>query len=112
MTDKIVVYTTCGTAEEARKIAAHVVEKRVAACVAVTPGVTSVYRWKGAVETAEEWSLAIKSRRDLFGALCAELRAVHSYETPEILAVAVVDGGTAYLEWMDRELAPGPAGVF
>jgi periplasmic divalent cation tolerance protein len=106
MTDKIVVFSTCGSAEEAERIARHLVETRVAACVSITPGLRSIYRWKGAIEDEGEWGLTIKSRRDLFPRLCAELRRVHSYSTPEILAVQVVDGDEAYLAWLDREVLP------
>jgi periplasmic divalent cation tolerance protein len=108
MTDKILVLTTCGSAEEAARLARLLVESRLAACVAVTPGVRSIYRWQGAIEESEEWSLAIKSRRDLFEALSAELRRLHSYETPEIMAIPVLEGGAAYLEWMDGELRSTP----
>jgi periplasmic divalent cation tolerance protein len=94
----------CSSAEEAAQIARSVVESRLAACVAVTSGIQSVYRWQGAIEESDEWSLTIKSRRDLFEALSAELRRLHSYETPEILAVPVVAGMDAYLRWMDGEL--------
>ena len=104
MTDKIVVLTTCGSAEEAKRIARSLVESKLAACVALTPGIRSVYRWEGAIEESEEWSLTIKSRRDLFGALDAELRRLHSYTTPELLAIPVVEGSAAYLKWMDAEL--------
>lgn len=104
MTDKIIVLTSCGSAEEAGRIAHSLVESKLAACVAVMPGIRSIYRWEGAIEENEEWSLSIKSRRDLFQALSAELRRLHSYRTPEILAIAVVEGGEAYLQWMDEEL--------
>jgi periplasmic divalent cation tolerance protein len=110
MTDKILVFTTCGSAEEAAQIARSLVESRLAACVAVTPGIRSVYRWRGAIEESEEWSLTIKSRRDLFAALSAELRRLHGYETPEILAIPVVEGAAEYLQWMDGELR-GTAGA-
>lgn len=104
MTDKILVFTTCGSAEEAAQIARSLVESRLAACVTVTPGIRSVYRWQGAIEEGEEWSLTIKSRRDLFAGLSTELRRLHSYETPEILAIPVVEGAAAYLQWMEGEL--------
>jgi periplasmic divalent cation tolerance protein len=104
MTDKILVFTTCGSAEEAAQIARSLVESRLAACVTATPGIRSVYRWQGAIEESEEWSLTIKSRRDLFAALSTELMRLHSYTTPEILAVPVVAGGAEYLQWMDGEL--------
>ena len=106
MTDKIIVLTTCGSAEEAERIARFLVESKLAACVAVTPGIRSIYRWEGAIEQSEEWSVSIKSRRDLFETLSAELRRLHSYRTPEILAIAVVEGGASYLQWMDGELRP------
>ncbi|HUA82993.1 MAG TPA: divalent-cation tolerance protein CutA [Bryobacteraceae bacterium] len=104
MTDKIVVFTTCGSAEQAERIARHLVEKRLAACVNILPNARSIYRWKDAVEDTAEFLLLIKSRRDLFTALRAELATVHSYEVPEILALPVVDGSQEYLAWLDREL--------
>lgn len=110
MTDKILVFTTCGSPQEAAQIARSLVESRLAACVAVTPGIQSVYRWRGAIEESAEWSLTIKSRRDLFAALSAELRRLHSYETPEILAIPVVEGAAEYLQWIDGELR-GAAGA-
>ena len=105
MTDKIVVLSTCSSEEEARMIARSLVEKRLAACVQLVPGLRSVYRWKGEIEEESEILLVIKSRRDLFRRLEAELRKLHSYETPEIVALTVVDGSADYLEWLDRELA-------
>lgn len=110
MTDKIVVFCTCGSKEEAERVAQHVVERRVAACASVSASVTSFYHWKGKLEKAEEWNLTIKSRRELFGKLQQEIRSVHAYETPEILALPVIDGNDEYLSWLDREtpsLAPG-----
>jgi periplasmic divalent cation tolerance protein len=104
MTDKILVLTMCGSAEEAERIARALVESRLAACVTVTPGIRSVYRWQGEMEESDEWSLTIKSRRDLFDALSTELQRLHSYHTPEILALTVAEGGAAYLQWMDGEL--------
>ena len=109
MTDKIVVLSTCGSEKEARRIARGLVDSRLAACVAATPGTVSVYHWKGAIEESAEWSLAIKTRRDLFGAVCAEIRRLHSYELPEIVALQIVDGSPEYLDWMDQELRPAEA---
>ena len=103
MTDKIVVLSTCETDEQAKKIARHLVEKKLAACVNIVPGAHSIYRWKGAVEEAAEFVLLIKSRRDLFPALCTELAKVHPYEVPEVIALQIVDGSESYLAWVDRE---------
>jgi periplasmic divalent cation tolerance protein len=105
MTDKIVVLSTCGSAEEAERIARALVEKRLAACVNVMPAVRSFYRWKGAIEDEQELLLVIKSSRGLFDQLRAEIERLHSYEVPEVIAVPVVDGSEGYLEWLERELA-------
>ena len=104
MTDKIVVLSTCSTAEEAGQIARSLVEKRLAACVNVLPGVRSVYRWKGAVTDEAEVLLVIKSSRRLFHQLRAELERMHSFEVPEVIAMPVVEGSERFLAWMDREL--------
>jgi periplasmic divalent cation tolerance protein len=106
MTDGILVLTTCGSAEEAERIGRSLVESRLAACVNITPGIRSIYRWQGVIEESAEWSLTIKSRRDLFESLSTELRRLHSYETPEILMLPIADGSAAYLRWMDKELRP------
>lgn len=85
-------------------MARGLVEKRLAACVNVTPGIRSIYHWQGAIEEESEHLLVIKSRRDLFGRLRAELEKLHSYDVPEVIALPVVDGSEAYLGWMDQEL--------
>ncbi|MCC6858666.1 MAG: divalent-cation tolerance protein CutA [Bryobacterales bacterium] len=104
MTDKVVVLTTCGSAEEAERVARALLDARVAACVNILPGVRSLYHWRGAVEESGEWLLVIKSSRAAFARLSAELRKAHSYEVPEILALPVVEGAPEYLEWLDREM--------
>jgi periplasmic divalent cation tolerance protein len=105
MTDKIVVLSTCGSAEEAAKIARALVEKKLAACVNVMPAVRSFYRWKDVIEDELELLLVIKSSRALFNDLRVEIEKLHSYEVPEVIAVPIVDGSEGYLEWLDRELA-------
>jgi len=104
MTDKIVVFSACSTLEEARRIARKLIEERLAACVNVTAGIRSFYRWKGAIEEADEFLLIIKSSRDLFDRLRLELEKAHTYETPEVVAVPIVDGAPNYLNWLDSEL--------
>ena len=104
MTDKIVIFSSCPSAEEAEKVARGLVEKRLAACVTVVPGARSIYRWKGAIEETSEYVLLIKSRRGLFAQLKEELSAMHSYEVPEILALQVVEGSPSYIDWIDKEL--------
>jgi periplasmic divalent cation tolerance protein len=104
MTDKIVVLSTCDSEEQAALLARHLVEQRLAACVNILPHVRSIYRWNEKVEDSGEWMLVIKSRRDLFVALRAEIEKMHSYEVPEMIALPVVDGSEAYLRWLDHEL--------
>jgi len=105
VTDKIVVLSTCDSEESAERLARHLVEQRLAACVNILPGARSIYRWKDKTEQADEFLLVIKSRRDLFTALRAEIEKIHTYEVPEVVALPVVDGAEAYLGWLDRELA-------
>ena len=105
MTDKIVVFSTCATEEEAEKIARALVEARLAACVNIVPGARSIYRWQGAVESAAEWVLMIKSSRLNFAQLCATLEKTHSYQVPEILAVPVVEGAPNYMNWLESQLS-------
>ena len=104
MTDKIIVFSACGSAEEAKKLARHLVETRAAACVNVIPGIYSVFHWEGKLDEASEWMLIIKSTRERLEALKAELRKMHSYLVPEVVAMPIVDGSAEYLEWVDREV--------
>jgi periplasmic divalent cation tolerance protein len=104
MTDKIVVFSTCGSEEQAGRIARALLDQRLAACVNVLPGVRSIYRWKGQIEDAAEWMLIIKSRRELLDKLRIAVGKIHTYEVPELLAVPVVDGSEEYLAWLDHEL--------
>jgi periplasmic divalent cation tolerance protein len=104
MTDRIVVLSACATAEEAETIARTLLDKRLAACVNLLAGARSLYHWRGAIEEASEWLLIIKSRRGLFDELRGEIERLHSYEVPEVLALTVIDGSSAYFDWMEREL--------
>ncbi len=104
MTDKIVVLSTCDSKERAEQLARHLIEQHVAACVNIVPGATSIYRWKDQIESAEEWVLLIKSRRDVLPALQAEIEKMHTYEVPEVIALTVIDGSERYLNWIDEEL--------
>jgi periplasmic divalent cation tolerance protein len=103
VTDKIIVFSTCGSADEARKISRALVDSRAAACVSIVPAIESIYRWRGKVETAAEFMLVIKTRRPLLPRLINELRRVHSYEVPEAIAFQIVDGLPEYLDWIDHE---------
>jgi periplasmic divalent cation tolerance protein len=104
VTDKIVVLSTCDSEESAASVARQLVERRLAACVNILPGVRSIYHWKGKIEDAGEFVLVIKSRRGLFDALRSEIEKIHTYAVPEIIALPVLDGSAAYLGWLEREL--------
>ena len=110
MTDKVVVLSTCATREEAEKLARVLLDARLAACVNVIPGIRSYYRWKGAIESADECLLVVKSARDLIGPIGALLEKEHSYEVPEMLALPVVEGAANYLNWLLANLRSGPDG--
>lgn len=100
----LVVLTTAGSAEEARSIAAALVERHLAACVQVLGPMTSTYWWEGAVETAEEWLCLAKTTGDRYPAVEQAILGLHSYDTPEILALPVSAGSSAYLEWLTSSL--------
>ena len=104
MTDKIVVLSTCSGEEEAERLARLLIDRRLAACVSIVPRVRSFYRWKGAVESSDEWLLLIKSSRPLFDQLRVELEKAHSYEVPEMLVLPVVAGAASYLDWLQANL--------
>ncbi len=105
MTPYIQVVITCPDRQEAEKLAAHLLETQLAACVQISPS-TSWYRWQGAIEQSAEMVCTIKSRRDLFSQLCKDVRRLHSYDVPEILATPIVDGSASYLDWLEKELRP------
>jgi periplasmic divalent cation tolerance protein len=101
MTNEILVFVTCGTRREANRLARELVRSKLAACVNIFPNpVQSIYRWKGQVEIAKETLLLIKSSRARFRKLEREIRRVHSYEVPEIIALPIVTGSEPYLRWM------------
>ena len=104
MTDCLEVLTTAPSQEEAVRIARMLVEERLAACVQVLGPITSLYRWQGAIETAQEWLCIAKTLRRLYPEVERAIRESHSYQVPEILAVEVAAGGADYLAWLAGEV--------
>jgi periplasmic divalent cation tolerance protein len=100
MTDKRIVLTTAGSEEEGRKIARHLVEKHLAACVNIIPRVTSIYRWQGKVEEANEWLLIVKTTEKAFAGVRAAINELHSYELSECVCLKIEDGSPNYLQWI------------
>lgn len=99
-TGAIVVFITVANGEEAVELAEMLVEVRLAACVQILPEMESIYRWQGKVERKREILLMAKSTQSKFQELERQVRAAHSYDTPEILAVPVIAGSGPYLEWL------------
>jgi len=104
MTDKIVVLSSCGSAQEAERLARVLLEAKLAACVSVLTQNRSFYWWKDKIEQTDECLLVIKTKRDLFAKVRSSLESAHSYSVPEVLALPVIDGAPGYLAWMDAEL--------
>lgn len=98
--DAVVVFITAPNRDEAGELAQMLVETRLAACVQILPRIESIYRWQGRVERQEEVLLLAKTLRSKFDDLEREVRARHSYETPEIVAVPIEYGSVAYLGWL------------
>ena len=98
--DAIVVFMTAANGEEATRLAEMLVGAHLAACVQILPEMESVYRWQGKIERQSEVLLIAKTTRGKFDDLEREVRALHSYETPEIVAVPIVTGSAPYLEWL------------
>ncbi|MFZ0537654.1 MAG: divalent-cation tolerance protein CutA [Candidatus Sulfotelmatobacter sp.] len=108
MTNKRIVLTTTGSEAEAQKIARHLVESRMAACVNIIPQITSVYRWQGKVEEACEWLLLIKTTADGFEKIREAIAELHSYELPECVCLTVEDGSAKYLQWIADSVGEKP----
>jgi len=103
MSDYIFVITTIDKKEKAQAIARTLVERRLAACVQILP-IASTYRWKGEIEEAQEWMCICKTRRAVFEDVELAIKELHSYETPEIVAIPIEAGGAEYLSWLDQEV--------
>lgn len=105
MTDKRIVLSTAGSREQAKSLANALVTRRLAACVNIIGPIESVYRWKGNVETEQEFLLVIKSTEQQFPGVCAAIRELHSYELPECIEIPIENGSTEYLEWIGESVA-------
>jgi len=106
MTDfsQVVVFITAGTREEAQKIANTLLERRKAACVNIVPRVDSYFWWQGRLDTEQEALLIVKTKASLMDDLVGLVKEIHSYDVPEVIALPIVGGNQAYLEWIDGEV--------
>ncbi|MDZ7316113.1 MAG: divalent-cation tolerance protein CutA [candidate division KSB1 bacterium] len=103
MTEAIVVLVTCGSRAEADALSQMLLENRLAACINRIDSIESVFHWKGAIDRGTEVLLLIKTQRERFADLAALVRRHHSYETPEIIALPIIDGDPDYLTWLQKE---------
>lgn len=103
MASAVVVLSTAGSRDEAERIARALVDERLAACVNVIGPITSIYRWKGAVERADEMLLVVKTRRALTARVATRIRALHSYDLPEAIVLPIDGGAADYLAWIASE---------
>ncbi|HTZ94950.1 MAG TPA: divalent-cation tolerance protein CutA [Terriglobales bacterium] len=101
MTQNRLVLTTAGSRDEARRIAEALVDRKLAACVNVIPGVLSIYRWQGKRDEADEWMLLIKTTAAAFERVRDAIKEMHSYELPECLCLAIESGSLEYLQWLE-----------
>jgi len=102
--DLQIVLCTVPDRETADMIAGALVTEELAACVNILPGVTSVYRWQGAVEQSQELLLVIKTRQAVWSMLEAQIQALHPYELPEIVAVPITSGEADYIQWLENSI--------
>ncbi|MDO8281684.1 MAG: divalent-cation tolerance protein CutA [Thermodesulfovibrionia bacterium] len=98
--EEIIVFITSSSEEEAARIAASLVEERLAACVNIIRNIRSIYSWQGKVCDDAEVLMIAKTQRSLFNSLKERVKELHSYEVPEIIAMPIVDGSEDYLKWI------------
>lgn len=106
MNDPILVTTTFEHLDEAEKMARFLLEQRLVACARISGPGTGLYWWQGEIVQAMEFQLSLKTDREHFTVVEAMIKAKHPYETPEIVAVAIVTGSREYIDWMKAELRP------
>ena len=98
--DLVVAFSTAGSSEEACRIATALVAEQLAACVNIVDNIHSIYQWQGAIESAAESLMLIKTRANLLPAIELRLRELHSYDVPELVAVPIGGGAQPYLDWL------------
>ena len=109
MTEALIAFTTFANEADAARVARALVDERLVACANLLPGARSIYRWEGAVADEREVVVLMKTRKQDWAALLSRLHELHPYSTPELIAVRVAAGAPAYMEWLERALAPEDA---
>jgi periplasmic divalent cation tolerance protein len=106
MGEMVVALSTVPAGFDAESLAKTLIDLGLAACVTILPGVHSVYRWEGKVESGREQQLVIKTTRDRVAALWTEMKARHPYDVPEFIVLPIVDGNPDYLQWVGESVLP------
>jgi periplasmic divalent cation tolerance protein len=102
MSNPIIVLVTCGSEEEALKIANALVEEHLAACANIISPIRSIYRWEGKIWDEREWLLIIKTQSHRFAELEKKVKSLHSYSVPEIVSLSITEGSSLYLNWLEE----------
>ena len=102
--EKVVIYITTGTDEEAQKVAEELLKQRKAACVSILPGVNSIFWWQDKLDSAQEILLIVKTKASLVDEIVRLVTEIHSYDVPEIIALPIMGGNLDYLEWIGKEV--------
>jgi periplasmic divalent cation tolerance protein len=102
MSEPIVVLVTCGSEEEALKIAKALVEEHLAACANLIFPIRSIYRWEGEIRDEKEWLLIVKTQKQRFEVLEKKVKSLHSYSVPEIISLPIAEGSLSYLNWLEE----------
>ena len=102
--EKVVIYITTGTDEEAQKVAEELLKQRKAACVSILPGVSSTFWWQDKLDSAQEILLIVKTKASLVDEIVRLVTEIHSYDVPEIIALPIMGGNRDYLEWIGKEV--------
>lgn len=106
----VLIYSTFPSAEVAEGVGRELVERRLAACINILPGMTSIYRWEGVIARDSEAVMIIKTRQSLAGRVIAEVKPLHPYTNPALVVLPITDGSQAYLDWLMGETGPPASG--
>lgn len=102
----IVVLVTAKDSDEAKKIAQGLLNDKLVACANIVDKIHSIFWWQGKIDSADEVLLVLKSRRDFFNKVASKVKSLHSYDTPEIIAIPIIAGNEDYLNWIDSSVSP------
>lgn len=100
----IIVFVTASSREEAERIAKALLEDKLIACANIIGSVHSIFWWQDEIDTAQEYLIIMKTRNDLFERVCERVKALHSYQIPEVIATPIVNGLKQYIKWLNESL--------